>query len=440
MKRKTKVIGILCTATIGITLLFFTNVNLAANTAKVNVDTANLRETADENSKILKQLSLNDNLEVVEETRDWYKVKNSNVTGYVRKDLVTVENKKENTNTSNTSNTQNSENTSIANTENKSEETTNEQIVVEDTKLKIVPTINSTDIIDVKKDEKVTVIETINGWVCVQKDNTKGWIRKDKLASKTDETTTNKEEANNQEESKTTETPIKTAYISETKVNVRKEADKNSEVVVKLTQNTSVEVYAEENGWSKIKVDGKEGYVSSDLLSDQKVEVTKTTNNTTTNTTNNKTNNTTKKNNVTSRSSTTVREEKQTTQAVSSGKGSTVVATAKNYIGSKYVYGATGPTSFDCSGFTSYVYKLHGISLNRTAQAQYSNGTSVSRGNLQPGDLIMFGSSASSINHVAIYIGNGNIVHAANPSRGVTIDSINSGYYDKNYVGARRIM
>ena len=440
MKRKTKVIGILCTATIGITLLFFTNVNLAANTAKVNVDTANLRETADENSKILKQLSLNDNLEVVEETGDWYKVKNSNVTGYVRKDLVTVENKKENTNTSNTSNTQNSENTSIANTENKSEETTNEQIVVEDTKLKIVPTINSTDIIDVKKDEKVTVIETINGWVCVQKDNTKGWIRKDKLASKTDETTTNKEEANNQEESKTTETPIKTAYISETKVNVRKEADKNSEVVVKLTQNTSVEVYAEENGWSKIKVDGKEGYISSDLLSDQKVEVTKTTNNTTTNTTNNKTNNTSKKNNVTSRSSTTVREEKQTTQAVSSGKGSTVVATAKNYIGSKYVYGATGPTSFDCSGFTSYVYKLHGISLNRTAQAQYSNGTSVSRGNLQPGDLIMFGSSASSINHVAIYIGNGNIVHAANPSRGVTIDSINSGYYDKNYVGARRIM
>lgn len=440
MKRKTKVIGILCTATIGITLLFFTNVNLAANTAKVNVDTANLRETADENSKILKQLSLNDNLEVVEETGDWYKVKNSNVTGYVRKDLVTVENKKENTNTSNTSNTQNSENTSIANTENKSEETTNEQIVVEDTKLKIVPTINSTDIIDVKKDEKVTVIETINGWVCVQKDNTKGWIRKDKLASKTDETTTNKEEANNQEESKTTETPIKTAYISETKVNVRKEADKNSEVVVKLTQNTSVEVYAEENGWSKIKVDGKEGYISSDLLSDQKVEVTKTTNNTTTNTTNNKTNNITKKNNVTSRSSTTVREEKQTTQAVSSGKGSTVVATAKNYIGSKYVYGATGPTSFDCSGFTSYVYKLHGISLNRTAQAQYSNGTSVSRGNLQPGDLIMFGSSASSINHVAIYIGNGNIVHAANPSRGVTIDSINSGYYDKNYVGARRIM
>ncbi len=429
MKRKTKVIGILCTATIGITLLFFTNVNLAANTAKVNVDTANLRETADENSKILKQLSLNDNLEVVGETGDWYKVKNSNVTGYVRKDLVTVENKKENTNTSNTSNTQNSENTSIANTENKSEETTNEQIVVEDTKLKIVPTINSTDIIDVKKDEKVTVIETINGWECVQKDNTKGWIRKDKLASKTDET-------NNKEESKTTETPIKTAYISETKVNVRKEADKNSEVVVKLTQNTSVEVYAEENGWSKIKVDGKEGYVSSDLLSDQKVEVTKTTNNTT----NNKTNNTTKKNNVTSRSSTTVREEKQTTEAVSSGKGSTVVATAKNYIGSKYVYGATGPTSFDCSGFTSYVYKLHGISLNRTAQAQYGNGTSVSRGNLQPGDLIMFGSSASSINHVAIYIGNGNIVHAANPSRGVTIDSINSGYYDKNYVGARRIM
>ena len=93
IKRKTKVIGILCTATIGITLLFFTNVNLAANTAKVNVDTANLRETADENSKILKQLSLNDNLEVVEETGDWYKV---TATGYDEagnetRDVFTIE-------------------------------------------------------------------------------------------------------------------------------------------------------------------------------------------------------------------------------------------------------------------------------------------------------------------------------------------------------------
>ena len=62
----------------------------------------------------------------------------------------------------------------------------------------------------------------------------------------------------------------------------------------------------------------------------------------------------------------------------------------------------------------------------------------VDRSNLQPGDLVMFGKSG--INHVGIYIGGGQIVHAANPSRGVTIDTITSGYYNNNYVGARRVM
>ena len=70
MKSKNKVIGIMLVAILGITILFFTNVNFAANTAKVCVETANLRETADENSKILKQLSLNDNVEVLDNSTD----------------------------------------------------------------------------------------------------------------------------------------------------------------------------------------------------------------------------------------------------------------------------------------------------------------------------------------------------------------------------------
>ena len=84
------------------------------------------------------------------------------------------------------------------------------------------------------------------------------------------------------------------------------------------------------------------------------------------------------------------------------------------------------------------MYRLHGVSLNRTAAGQYSNGVAVNRSDLQPGDLVMFGKSG--INHVAIYAGGGRIVHAANSSRGVTTDTINSGYYNKNYVGARRVM
>ena len=129
----------------------------------------------------------------------------------------------------------------------------------------------------------------------------------------------------------------------------------------------------------------------------------------------------------------------QTTNVPASGNGSSIVATAKKYLGYKYVYGGSSPsTGFDCSGFTSYVFKQHGISLSRTAAGQYSNGVAVSRANLQPGDLVMFGKSK--INHVAIYIGGGQIIHASTPSTGVRIDTLTSGYYNNNYVGARRIL
>ncbi len=422
MKSKNKVIGIIMMAILGITILFFTNVNLAANTAKVNVETANLRETADENSRILKQLSLNDNVEVLEEANNWCKVKVNNITGYVRQDLLAMENKEETENkTSNITQTEVKEEQPVT----KSTETTSERIIKEDTKLKIVPSINATDIVEVKKDEKVNVVESINGWICVQTNVAKGWIREEKLTTKAE--IEKQEEAKKQEEQKQEEIkPIKTAYIKETKVNVRKEANQNSEVITKLKLNTSVEVYSEENGWSKVKVDGKEGYISTELLSDKKVEKTE--------------------NKTTSRSATTTRKankeenNQETTTTAVSGKGATVVETAKKYIGCKYVYGASGPNSFDCSGFTSYIFRLHGVNLNRTAKGQYSNGTAVARNSLQPGDLVMFGPSVSGINHVGIYIGGGKIVHAANPSRGVTIDSITSGYYNKNYVGARRVI
>ncbi len=433
MKSKNKVIGIILVAAIGITILFFTNVNFAANTAKVNVETANLRETADENSKILEQLSLNDNVEVLDNSSDWCKVKSNNITGYIRKDLLTLENSEEESKTTETTTTETMVQTDT--TEEDSTEISGERIIKENTKLKLVPVINATDIVEVKKDEKVNVVEVINDWVCVQNNTTKGWIRKDKLTTQAeiDKQKAQEEEKKQQEEA--AKNPIKTSYIKETSVNLRKEANQTSEIIKTLTQNTSVEVYSEENGWSKVKVNGEDGYISTSLLSDSKVEVTETRT-TSTNTTN-----------TTSRSSTTARakqvdnsSEKSTNTAASTGKGSTVVETARKYLGSSYVYGASGPSSFDCSGFTSYVFKLHGISLSRTAQGQYSNGTSVSRSELQPGDLVMFGSSASSINHVGIYIGGGQIIHAANSSRGVTTDSITSGYYNNKYVGARRVM
>lgn len=420
MKSKKNIKSIVILAALGIATLFFINISLAANTAKVNVETANLRETADSESKILVQLSLNQEVEVVEKGNEWCKVKVNGITGYIREDLITINGDTDTVKQVETSTEEKNEN--IQNEEATVEqEKETKKIVMEDTKLKIVPSINATEIIEVKKDQEVTITETINGWVCIQTETTKGWIRNDKLKSveeKKEETTQNSDEERSEET--TEEVVLKTLYINTDTVNLRKEASTDSEIVTRLSLNTSVDVYAEEDGWSKVKANGNEGYISSSLLSAEKKETSRSQSTPRTQTT---------------QSTTTTTE---TTTVPSSGKGATVVETAKNYIGCSYVYGASGPSSFDCSGFTSYVFKLHGVSLSRTAAGQYSNGVAVSRDQLQPGDLVMFGKSG--INHVGIYIGGGQIVHAANPSRGVTTDTINSGYYNNNYVGARRVI
>lgn len=299
-------------------------------------------------------------------------------------------------------------------------------IIEEDTKLKIVPVINATETTEVKKDEEVNVTEIINGWVCVETQNTKGWIRKEKILTKAEqekiaqEQQAAQEAAEQQAAQEQAQNSQKTMYVNASTVNVRKEPNTSSEIVTNATMNTEVVVQSEEGGWSKVTVNGRDGYIATNLLSS--------------------TRQTTSRSSTTRRSTTSTQTQDTTASTTSSASssGAAVVAKAKSYIGYKYVYGGSSPsTGFDCSGFTSYIYIQFGVSLNRTAAGQYSNGTAVSRANLQPGDLVMFGKSG--INHVGIYIGGGMIVHAENSSTGVTTDTINSGYYNNNYVGARRI-
>ena len=124
----------------------------------------------------------------------------------------------------------------------------------------------------------------------------------------------------------------------------------------------------------------------------------------------------------------------------SSSIGETIVATAKQYMGTPYVYGGMSPSGFDCSGFVNYVYKLCGYSMSRVASSIYNNnGTYVEKANLQLGDLVFFASNSSSIGHVGIYIGNGQFIHSSSGAGCVVISDLSSSYYLKNYVGAKRI-
>ena len=115
-----------------------------------------------------------------------------------------------------------------------------------------------------------------------------------------------------------------------------------------------------------------------------------------------------------------------------SSRAQSAISAATSKVGSTYVWGTSGPSTFDCSGLTSYAYRQVGISLPRSSRAQFSMGSSVAKSDLQPGDLVFY---YSPISHVGIYIGNGKIVDAANTRSGVRITTLNS----MPFSGARRV-
>ena len=439
-------------------------------------------------AKVLELASLGEDVEILEEANGWYKVKYKDITGYIRNDLIEVKNKDENTvNNVESENTETeiteTENTQVENvtTENaKSPETTttentnteiNEKTpeettlekgkykLLENAKLKIIPLINSLELEEINKDTEVEVIEVLNDWAKIKtSDGKEGWIIRRKtsttgetivllgLLENTDNTTNetvnnntttgnentnnnttnNNETTNNQPENTTNnnettnkqqENTTKTMYVNSQTINVRQKADKTSQVIKQLSINTKVTVISTDNGWAYVDINGTKGYIAENLLSSTKKETSRST--------------------MTERSATnSPKTENTTSGTTTSTTGSSVVAYAQQFLGCKYVYGGTTTSGFDCSGYTQFVYKHFGVNLNRTAAAQYSNGTAVT--NLQVGDLVMFGKSG--INHVGIYIGGNTFIHAANPSRGVTTDTLASGYYKTNYVGARRIL
>ncbi|MGK0465193.1 NlpC/P60 family protein [Clostridium sp.] len=124
-----------------------------------------------------------------------------------------------------------------------------------------------------------------------------------------------------------------------------------------------------------------------------------------------------------------VSQQKKTSTASSSG----VIAYAKTFLGTPYVYGATGPNSFDCSGFVQYVYKHFGVTTGRTTGNQIAHGQYVSRANLQPGDLVFFGSGTP--HHVGIYLGNNSYIHAPHTGDVVKISILTRN----DYLSARRV-
>ena len=195
-----------------------------------------------------------------------------------------------------------------------------------------------------------------------------------------------------------------TQYVTATTLNVRSGAGTSYSVLGSLSKGTKVEVISTTNGWSKINYNGSIGYVSSQYLSSLSTD---------------------------SSTSTT------------SSSVNKVISLAKSLLGKSYVWGAQGPSTFDCSGFTYYVFKnAANITLPRVSQDQSSYGTYVSKSNLKVGDLVFFdtnGANDGNVSHVGIYLGNNQFIHASS-SKGKVVISEMSSYYSGAYVNARRVL
>lgn len=123
-----------------------------------------------------------------------------------------------------------------------------------------------------------------------------------------------------------------------------------------------------------------------------------------------------------------------------SGDTARLVNYAKKYIGTRYVYGSSSSSGFDCSGFTMYVYRAAGINLPHSASSQSTLGLAVSKSNLRSGDLVFFETTGSGISHVGMCIGNNQFIHASSGSGHVTINSLSDSYYASRFRGAVRIL
>ncbi|RKZ09524.1 NlpC/P60 family protein 2 [bacterium] len=112
---------------------------------------------------------------------------------------------------------------------------------------------------------------------------------------------------------------------------------------------------------------------------------------------------------------------------------------ARAQLGKSYQWGASGPDKFDCSGLVCHVYGSLGVPMPRVSRDQARAGDEVSRSRLQPGDLVFFATEGKSINHVGIYIGHNDFVHAPRRHVPVRTDSLNDSYWSRAYRTARRV-
>ena len=270
--------------------------------------------------------------------------------------------------------------------------------------------INAKIVGKMKKGNIATVLKKGSEWSKVRSGNVTGYVKNQYLVF------------GDEIENFAKQNVKKVAKVQTETLRVRKKASTDSKIVTLVSEDDKLKVKKQTNDWAKVKVDGQTGYVSKDYA-----KVTYSFGK--------------------AKSMKQIQAEQAAKKASvsvsssgSSATGSRIASYAQQFIGNPYRYGGNSLTSgIDCSGFTQQIMAKFGYSISRTSSSQAGEGRAVSTSNLRAGDLVFYGNGGS-INHVAVYIGGGQVVHASNsapyPRGGIKISNVNY----RTPICARRII
>ena len=293
----------------------------------------------------------------------------------------------------------------------------------------------------IEKGAMCKILKLKNGWAQIQSGNVKGYIRADLLAIGTEA------------EKIASKYATKYAVINTVTLKVREKNNTESRVLTLVGQDEKYKILIEGKKWCKVKVDGEVGYVlkeyvkvaekfataksMKEILAEQEEEEAEQVSTSSTESTK-ETSSKKSSSRSSSRSTSRKSSSKKSYSKAGSKTGSSVASFALQFKGNPYRYGGTSLTNgTDCSGFTQSVYRNFGYSIARDSRSQYSSaGRIVSMSELQAGDLLFYSNSSGRINHVALYIGGGQVVHASNPRDGIKV----SNYRYRTPVRARRVI
>ncbi len=400
-----------------------------ATTGTVTADGVNVRKGPSLDDEIIETLNATAEVEIIGESGEWYKIRynvNTTFEGYMHKNYIKINNGGTATDNPTPVPTQTPEPTPTPSApetpiiEQPKVDLLGEKTLSSEAKVYILPVVTSSVKDTIGKNTKVTVLEIAGNYAYINYSNKNGWVRSSLLQEATTQTTS-------------TTTTGRTAYVCVSQAIVRKSATTESEKITTLTYNDEVTIIGEEGNFYKIRLNNNEYYMAKHLIANTKQPTTTSRSSTSRETTTVPNTTETPKTEPTSQVQQTV---------AKSSVGDKMVQMAKSYVGYKYVYGGSNPsTGFDCSGLVYYICGKLGYSVNRTADNQIYNGVAVDKANLQPGDLVFFTNYKTNkgIGHVGIYIGNNQFVHASTPTTGVIVSSLGEASYVNRYVGARRI-